>query len=277
MGVHTVRALLKNGHSVAIATRGLKPDNFGDKVTRIAVDHTNAQSLKDVLANQYFDVVCDSLAYCSNDIKYILDAVHCRRYITTSSTAIYKKHTNTTENEFDPLRYPLKWCGRADYPYDEIKRQAECALFQAYPAQNAAAVRFPFVIGKDDYTKRLYFYVEHTVKGIPMFVDNLQNQMGFIQSKEAGQFIAWLAEQKYIGAVNGSSSGTISIAQILDYVEKKANCKAILCSDGDSAPYNGEPEYSINTDLAKKLGFTFTPLQNWIYSLLDEYIQMAKK
>lgn len=26
------------------------------------------------------------------------------------------------------------------------------------------AVRFPFVIGEDDYTERLMFYVEHTIK-----------------------------------------------------------------------------------------------------------------
>lgn len=42
------------------------------------------------------------------------------------------------------------WCDRAAFPYDEIKRQAEYALWQAYPDRNWVAVRYPFVIGGDD-------------------------------------------------------------------------------------------------------------------------------
>jgi len=44
---------------------------------------------------------------------------------------------------------------------------------------------------------------------------------------------------------------------------------------GDSAPYNGEPEYSINTDKAESLGFSFSYLNDWIYGLLDLYIDVA--
>ena len=40
-GVHMVNALLKNGHNVTIATRGITADNFGDKVTRVMLDRTN--------------------------------------------------------------------------------------------------------------------------------------------------------------------------------------------------------------------------------------------
>ena len=56
------------------------------------------------------------------------------------------------------------------------------------------------------------------------------------------------------------------------YVEKKTGKKAIVDKAGDNAPYNGEPEYSINTDKAEKLGFQFTNLKDWIYDLIDYYI-----
>ena len=52
--------------------------------------------------------------------------------------------------------------------------------------------------------------------------------------------------------------------------------KAIIDKEGDEAPYNGEPEYSINTEKANALGFQFSPLKDWIYELLDYYIQMFK-
>ena len=85
------------------------------------------------------------------------------------------------------------------------------------------AVRYPFAIGKDDYTKRLMFYVEHIVKSLPMNIDNLDHQMGYIRSDEAGKFIAFLVDKDVNGAFNGSSKGTISIKEIIEYVEKNRN------------------------------------------------------
>ena len=42
--------------------------------------------------------------------------------------------------------------------------------------------------------------------------------------------------------------------------------------NGDDAPYNGEVEYSINTKLAQSLGFKFNNLNDYIYDLIDYYI-----
>lgn len=43
---------------------------------------------------------------------------------------------------------------------------------------------------------------------------------------------------------------------------------------GEAAPYNGETEYSINTERAQRMGFQFTNLHDWIYDLLDYYIDV---
>ncbi|MBP5493899.1 MAG: NAD-dependent epimerase/dehydratase family protein [Lachnospiraceae bacterium] len=275
-GIHMVKELLIKGHEVTIATRGLASDEFGDTVKRIKFERTNEQSVKEALSGTHYDVVIDKIAYCSNDIKYVMDNVDCDKYIYMSSTSVYNpKHINTVETDFDGLSAELIWCDRAAFPYDEIKRQAEYALWQQYPDKKWIAVRYPFAIGKDDYTKRLLFYVEHVIKGIPMHIDNIDYQMSFIRSDEAGKFIAFLAERDVCGAFNGSSDGTISIREIIDYVETKTGTQAIISEDGDAAPYNGEPEYSINTDKAKALGFEFLNLKDWIYELLDYYIGEA--
>jgi len=50
--------------------------------------------------------------------------------------------------------------------------------------------------------------------------------------------------------------------------------KAIIDKTGDNAPYNGEPEYSINTDKAEELGFRFSNLKDWIYDLIDYYMDI---
>ena len=272
-GIPMIEELLKSGHDVTIATRGLSADSFGSRVKRLILDRTDAQSVRDALSGRHFDVIIDKLAYCSNDIKSVMDAADFDQYIQMSTTAVYEpKHINTVESDFDALSKELIWCGRPDFPYAEIKRQAECALWQKYPDRNWIAVRYPFVIGKDDYTKRLLFYVEHVMKSIPMFIDNLDCRMGFIRSDEAGKFLAFLAGKDFRGAVNGASDGTVSVREILNYVEQRTGKKAVIEAGGDPAPYNGEPEYSINTDKANALGFRFSRLRDWIYDLLDYYI-----
>ena len=272
-GIHMVNALIESGHDVTIATRGISKDPFGDKVKRLTLDRKDPDSMKQTLKDTHFDVVIDKIAYCSNDIKYALDAIDCDKYIHMSSTTVYDPKTiNTKEDDFDGYSKPVVWCNREDFSYDEIKRQAEYALHQKYADRNWIAVRYPVVLGEDDYTGRLRFYVEHVLKKIPMNIDNLDCQMSYIKSDEAGRFMAFLVDKDLSGAINGSGKGTISLREIIDYVEKKSGSKAVIDPDGEEAPYNGDREFSINTDKAEALGFEFSDIHDWIYDLLDQYI-----
>ncbi|MBE7073112.1 MAG: NAD-dependent epimerase/dehydratase family protein [Ruminococcaceae bacterium] len=275
-GIHMVNDLIEKGHDVTIATRGNTPDDFGDSVSRMRFERTDEDSIKAAIAGTHYDVIIDKIAYCSNDIRKLMDAADCDKYIYMSSTAVYDpKHINTVEEDFDGTDGELIWCDRKDFPYDVIKRQAEYALWQKYPEKNWIAVRYPFVTGKDDYTRRLYFYVEHVLKQLPMKIDNADSQMSFIRSDEAGKFLSFLVDKDFKGAVNGSSKGTVSIREVLDYLEKETGMSAVINDDGDPAPYNGETEYSINIEKAESLGFAFTELKDWLYPLLDYYIDVA--
>lgn len=272
-GVHLVNSLLQKGHNVTIATRGKTKDMFGDKVDRVIIERTDSESLSAVIGKRYFDVACDNLAYCSNDVKALLDSLKCGRYVMTSSGSVYSnQHLQTAEKEFDPLLHSFKWCSRQDYPYDEIKRQAESALFQKYSQFQSVAVRFPYVIGEDDYTQRLYFYVEQIIKGNALNIDNIDEQIGFINSTEAGDFLSWIAEQDFVGPVNGSNVGTISLGEIINYVEQKTKKRAVYSLKGLDGTYNGQKSFSLDVARANNLGYGFTKLDDWIYELLDKYI-----
>ncbi len=273
-GVHLVKELIAKGYDVTIATRGMTADSFGDSVDRIIVDHTDFEDMKAKFSNLEYDVVFDDLAYCSNDVRYALESIKCSRYIMVSSTAVYELHPNTVEEDYLPINKDLIWCDRADYSYDEIKRLAESALVHKYANQNSVAVRFPYVIGEDDYTERLKFYVEHTMKQIPMNIDNIDFQMSFITSDEAGKFLVFLTESDYTGSINGACSGTISIRNILDYVESKTGKKAVIDINGENAPYNGTCEYWVNTEKAENIGYRFDDIENSIYELVDYYMDL---
>lgn len=274
-GKHTVRQLLAQGHRVTIATRGMTADSFGNRVDRLVVDRTNKDSLANALQGKDFDVVYDTLAYCSEDIRCLLDVMIPKRYVVVSTVSVYEHMgIDTKEEDFQGMQHPLKWYCRADAPYGEIKRQAEAALYQVYPYVNFAAVRFPFVIGEDDYTKRLHFYVEHVVKEIPMSIDNQEEQMSFIFAEDAADFLVWLGMSDFQGSMNGSNAGTVSLGQIIRYVEAKTGKKALFQKEAEAGPYNGTMQYSINTELAERHGYTFSRLDDKIWKLVDYLISL---
>lgn len=265
-----VNALLKGGHQVAVATRGNSKPSFCGKIEQIIFDKTKAQSVRDALKGRRFDIIIDKIAYSSNDVKNLLQNAECDKYIQMSSCAVYQRiHTDTKEEEFDTAAYPLRWVDRID-DYDESKRIAERAALEFMPASSCAFVRYPIVLGPNDYTKRLVFYVDRIKKELPIFVDDLQMQSPFIHEDEAGEFIAHLAEHFVPGGVNGASNGTVKIADLISYIEKAVQKKALLDKAGEPAPFNGLPrDRSINTEKAQSLGYKFMDLDSWLFKLVD--------
>ena len=278
-GIYAVDRLLAGGHEITIATRGQAKDPFGSRVNRIKLERTEQQSMADALSGKNFDIVCDNLVFCSNDVRYLLDVVSPKRYVYTSTIATYDENLqmNMPESHFDPAKHEFRWCSRNELPYGESKRQAECAVFQVYKDIPAAALRLPYVIGEDDYTERLYFYIDHVVNKRPMYIDNIDEKLSFIYSDEAGAFLAWAVEQNFTGPLNGANSGSISLREIIAYAEEKTGIQAILHPDGDPGMYNERLAFSTSTKKAEELGFHFTDLFDRFYHLLDKYIEIAKR
>lgn len=273
MGIHLVRELIRNNHDITIATRGMAEDEFGDDITRIHLDRGDLDSLRKNVPDVTYDVVFDSLAYCSADVMNLMSVIKCKRYIQVSTASVYNHlHMDIKEEEFDAEVEEFIDCVREDASYSEVKRQAECAIVQKCTELPSVRVRFPVVLGEDDYTKRLFFYVEHILSQTPVYVDNFKQKMVFVRSDEAGRFLEFLGSNDYTGAINGASEGTISIKDISDYVESKTGKAIIQKEDGDAAPYNEIDGYDLNMNKAKHLGYTFLPLQDWIYELIDSYI-----
>lgn len=273
-GVHLVNELVSSGHQVTIANRGKTPDNFGDTVKRKIIERRNPDSLFAAFRNEYYDAVIDNLAYCSNDVRALLDSVRTKKYVMTSTVSVYSDfHSDIKETEFDAGQTSLKWCNYDEYTYDEVKRQAEAALFQKYHSLPSVAVRFPWIFCKDDYTKRLFFYVESIYNGQAMNVNNLDSRLAFINSREAGAFLAWCAENPIFGHVNACSNGTIALTEVIDYAEKRIGKKAVINKNAPPAPLNGVPSFSLDTTTARKHGYNFQNITEWLYPTIDYWIE----
>ena len=269
-GIPMVKKLLANGHDVTVATRGNAKADFDGNIAYITLDRTDGSSVKRALEGKHFDVVIDKIAYGSNDVKALLENVSCDRYIQMSTCSVYQNdHADITEDEFVTKDYPLEWDGRLS-DYAKTKRNAERAALEFMEPSKCTFVRYPVVLGENDYTGRLRFYLEHIKDEKPMNVDDLDMDMAFIHEKEAGEFIAYLVDHPVSGPVNGCSSGAVKISEIISYAEKKLGKKAILDASGEEAPYNGLTDtLSFSTKKANEAGYTFSALDSWLYKLID--------
>ncbi len=279
-GVHMVNEFIKANDEVFIATRGITSDYFEDQVQRIKLDRKVEESVKEALKGKHFDIVCDNTCYSSNELKYILENVSCDRYVLTSTGAVYNTPMmGIKEEEYQPKEKEIVWCNDKEYTYGELKQYAEIALCNAYPNISSVAIRYPFVVGVDDYTKRLYSYVDAIVNKKSIYINNLETTQPFVRASDAGKFISFMAKNTYEGAVNGTN-GVMGIKEIIAYVENKTGNKAIYAQEENyeiKGGYNGSSTKSLCTKKAEQLGYTFDSIDNWMYSLLDELIIEAKQ
>ena len=269
-GIPMINALLRGGHEITIATRGNSRPKFDGSVDYVVMDRMDSASVKAALCGKHFNLIIDKIAYSSNDVKTLLENVCCDRYIQMSTCSVYpKEHADITEDEFRPEEYDLHWINRMeDYP--ETKRQAERAVFEFMDPDNISFVRYPIVMGENDYTGRLDFYIEHIRDRKPMNIDDLDQHMAFIYEKDAGEFIAYLADHFIPGPINGCSKEAVKISDIVEHIEKGLGKKAVIDRQGDDAPYNGiEDTLSFCTDKAESIGYKFRELKEWLYPLID--------
>ncbi|NGQ95382.1 NAD-dependent epimerase/dehydratase family protein [Brevibacillus sp. SYP-B805] len=280
-GKRLVEKLLQQGMEVTIATRGRTADPFADRVERLVIDRENRETLEAAFRGRSWDVVYDQTCYSPQealDTKEILDG-RIGRYIFTSTMAVYDHGSGKREEDFDPRAYAVGKLGdRRAYigvaGYQEAKRASEAVLL-TNPAFPVVAIRFPLVIGPDDFTNRLRFHVEHIAREIPMGISNPDNYVDFISSEDAARTLAWLGESDVVGPFNASSHGEMRLRELVGMIEELVGKKAILVPEagpGHDSPYAMPGSWSLCIDKIKQAGFAPSHVRDWLPSLLAGYL-----
>ncbi|MFD2445669.1 NAD-dependent epimerase/dehydratase family protein [Bacillus sp. CGMCC 1.16607] len=280
-GKKLVQLLLEKGAEVTIATRGKESDEFGHKVKRLMIDRENKASLEQSFQDQSWDVVYDQSCYSPQEALDTVQALNgkVKRYIFTSTMAVYDFGLNRIEEDFNPYEFNFEYKSRSQYPgfygYQEAKRAAEAVLF-AQKDLDVVAVRFPIVISKDDYTERLKFHVDKVLNGESIGIPNVHERFSFILANEAAQFLYEIGASSYTGPINPGSKGSISLAEILNKIETVTNKKALVeeeLTKENASPYAMPGSLEINTDKAVGMGSRFSNLNETIDELIAYYIE----
>jgi nucleoside-diphosphate-sugar epimerase len=281
-GQKLVERLIQAGHEVTILTRGQSDHPFGERVEQLIADRYQPEELAAAVENRTFDLVYDNICYSPNAAKQFCDIFNGKigKLVFTSTLATYEASGEAhVETDFDPYTYEIVMGDTNDFSYGEGKRQAEAVFFQ-YAKFPVVAVRFPIVMGEDDYTRRLHFHIEHTLQGKPMGFVNMDAEMSFILAEEAADFLKFAGDTNIEGPFNATSTGTISLQHLIELVEEATSKRAriaLLGNDESRSPYAIPKSWYMLPTKAQQAGFTFSELHTWLRDLVQAIATTAKQ
>ncbi|WP_338553643.1 NAD-dependent epimerase/dehydratase family protein [Paenibacillus sp. KS-LC4] len=275
-GKKLVQRLINQQAEVTIVTRGIKLDPFGDAVKRICVDRTDAAALANALGGASFDVIYDNICFSPKEAREAtcLFSGRTDKYIVTSSMSVYPfGEEPLTEQVFDPYTCELPEPDTfSSLSYADGKRLVEAVFMQEAPFPTTA-VRIPFVLGPDDYTRRLHFHIEHVQKEVAISMPAPEAELSFIHSDEAAEFLEWLGKSDLTGPINACSQGRIGLNQMMSIIEEFVGKNAKIveeASEEHQSPFGVPVSWYMDTSKAETAGFAFKHIKNWLPELIGE-------
>lgn len=278
-GKRLVEKLINQGYSVTIATRGRQRDSFGDRVQRLIIDRNDPETLMRAFQHRNWDIVFDQSCYTPQHARDTIMALDGKtgRYLFTSSQAVYEYGTNHKEASFNPQYFNFTYRDSSHYHgylgYQEGKKASE-QLLTNWSGVQTVLIRYPIVIGRGDHTCRLKEHVEKISKGEPLGVVDARRRYSFITAEEASEFSLKIATTNFTGPINPGCEKDVSIGELIGMIEKQTGKKRVIpasCTPDNQSPYELEGSCSVNTDLAKQLGFTFSQVEACFSELISYY------
>lgn len=267
-GKHLVTKLVRDGHDVTILSRGNKAVPEG--VSHLIADRSHSDQLMSALKGKSFDVVFDQVCYQPEVAELSLRAFKDRthRYVFTSSVSVYEQMPGLVEASFDPMRFEVP----AERPlnYADGKRAVEKVFLES--PLSTVMVRIPIVMGVDDDSQRLIWHMDRIRNGEPIYFPNIDASMSFIDSVDAGEFIAWCGFQDFTGPINAASEDTVKLSAIVSLIEKTtAKSANLLENEGEPeehSPYGVRNDWTVSVARAVNEGFSFQKLKDWLPPLV---------
>lgn len=281
VGKRLVNLLLEEGHEVTIGTRGKTETSFVRPVEHLVLDREDKASLAAAVDGRAWDVVYDQICYSPEDAAIAVEVLagKTKRYIEVSTLSVYEESPERlAETAWMPGGYPVTGGSRHTLSYGEGKRQAEAVLWEQDRFE-AVMVRFPIILGPDDYTKRLHFHVDKVLGGEPIGVPSPDARISFVHSAEAAAFLCWLKDSSLTGPVNCCSNGDVSIREVIGLVEKATGKTAVIreqSADEQRSPFGIGKSWHMDNSLAAEAGFEFYSLEHWLPELTEELAAAAK-
>jgi 2'-hydroxyisoflavone reductase len=172
MGKIMVEMLLERGDQVTVFSRGVSQPEWWDQVSHIQGDRNDQLDFRSKLGGKSFDAVVDTQAYQKEDVECTVNAIHGNvdRYLLLSTSSVYlegmvdfRDHCPYDESVVDWNSLEYDYPPGAD-PYAVGKRHCEKWLDENSTVPYTI-IRVPAVMGPDDPTKRMWWWVQRALDG----------------------------------------------------------------------------------------------------------------
>lgn len=272
------RILIQEGHKVTLLNRGSLDDGLGNEVTRIKCDRTNLSEFKKAVGNSTWDLVYDQVCYTAKEAeeaKKVFDG-NVSHYIFTSSQSVYEPNENIDESFFNPYTHNFEKQETKESNYAEAKRQCEATFFDT-PSFPVTAVRFPIVLGADDYTERLLFHIEKVMTGEEIYFPAPDAKISFISSDDAAMVLRFLGNhKKAVGPINAAAEKPIMLMDFIQNIEETTGKKAVfaeIATNENHSPYGIKKDWFMNVQKLKSMQCTPAPIKSWLSNEIQSVIQ----
>jgi nucleoside-diphosphate-sugar epimerase len=236
----------------------------------IRADRKDVSVIAPQLGDDTFDAVYDLAAYLPQDCKPALELFGKRtaRFVVVSSIAVYHLGKDLTETDFDARSYVVP---EPALSYMEGKRAVEAVFTREAPFP-LVAVRFPFIVGEGDYSKRLEFHVDANLAGRGVFFCNPAAAVNFVLADEAAAFVHQIAEKTdFTGPINYASAEALTHESFMDVIASVTNVAPVYAtkqSATNSSPYDRTSDKTMTLAAARALGFEPSSVHAWLPELV---------
>lgn len=271
VGKRLVELLVQEGHQVDVLNRGNIPLYSSGVNSFLKADRRSKDHLQNAVADRNWDQVFDFACFNRKEAQDACEVFKdkTKSYLFVSSQSIYDAGENLKEFSFDPTTAELN-SSVSEYGLD--KRDAEI-IFAKNAPWPVSMIRFPIILGPDDYTKRLNFHISRIRDGLPIYVPNILAKISFVQSEDAAKAVDYIAKSGLNGPINVCSEKPVSLKQLLEWIEIATGRKANLVSRSEMnkdnhSPFGIDTDWWMNADRLTHLGFKAGPIENWLPSLI---------
>jgi nucleoside-diphosphate-sugar epimerase len=270
VGAALAARLKRSGCHVTLVNR--HGSGVADRI--IKANRNDVAALAPQLDREGWEVVFDTAAYGTQDCKTAVElfGTRTKRYVVLSSIAVYRLGKNLEETDFDAPSYEIPDETKRRLSYGEGKKAVEC-LFSKNAPFSVVSVRFPFLLGPDDYSKRLEFHVEQNKAGKEIFFCNPNATTNYLQSDEAAEFLERIARTAFSGPINYASAEAFSyrdLMTVIASVTKREARFATKQSSFNNSPYELGSDKTMSLSKARELVFEPSSVRSWLPQLVEK-------
>ena len=219
LGLEFIKLLNNSNYQFFVASRKkIMVNNFFE------IDRKCQSDLDELFKKKQFDVVVDFINYSNLDSKLLLKSINSQKkvpkLILISTTYTYGLPTNVKKDsiyreiDFNPFDSKKDINDRDQVSYSEGKRNMESYCTQNYRNDKLVILRFPILLGANDYTKRTQYYAEKISKSEKINPINIDKKSSYIFTIEAANSIINFLNNDYHGIYN-VISGNISEKKLI--------------------------------------------------------------